>query len=237
LTPSVRPSVDSGYDSAARPRRTGREEFLIRIIRRLAALVSLFWPAAALGQPLVGQWESVERTPGGVGEVIEFRADGTARQVSAAMGDATYELRGDWLLTFWKDRTTGKISILANRVELEGDELLQKDEQGNLVSRMRRAGAPDKDSALAGFWCSEDGPGLTTLTEFTPRGDMFIRLTIREVSGRYWLSGDQLAVELEGSSRKEFQYRVADDVLTVTPPGGTAREFRRARARSLKKSS
>jgi hypothetical protein len=186
-----------------------------------------------MGQALVGQWESTERTPGGVGEVIEFRADGTARQISAAMGDAAWELRDDWLLTFWKDRATGKVSVLANRVELEGDELLQKDEQGNLVSRMRRVG-PEGKSLLDGIWCSEDGPGLTTYTEFTAGGEMFIRLPIRELPGRYWLSGDQLAVELEGSSRKEFQFKVVGDVLTVTPAGGTAREFRRARATSLK---
>jgi hypothetical protein len=98
---------------------------------------------------------------------------------------------------------------------------------------MRRAGPPGKPP-LAGIWCSEDGPGLTTFTEFTPGGEMFIRLPIRELYGRYWLSGDQLAVELEGSSRKEFQFKLDGDVLTVTPAGGTAREFRRAHATSLK---
>ena len=51
---------------------------------------------------------------------------------------------------------------------------------------------------------------------------MFIRLPIRALSGRYWLSGDQLAVELEGSTRREFQFQVEGDVLTVTPEGGTA---------------
>lgn len=206
---------------------------MIEILATLAAAAALLSPAAP-GQPLVGQWESVERSPGGVGEVIEFRADGTARQVSAAMGDATYKLDGEWLLTFWKDRASGKVSVLANRIELEGYELLQKDEQGNLVSRLERAGPAVEGSPVAGIWCSEDGPGLTTFTEFTQAGDMFIRLPIRELSGRYWLSGDQLAVELEGSSRREFQYRVADDVLTVTPAGGTAKEFRRARATVLR---
>jgi len=195
-----------------------------------ALLITLPLPAAA---QLAGQWESVERTAGGVGELIEFRPDGTARQVSAAMGDATYELREDWLVTYWKDRSTGKVSVLANRVELEGDELLQKDEQGNLVSRMRRVGA-GRGASLSGVWCSEDGPGLTTWTEFTGDGAMFIRLPIRELTGRYWLSGDQLAVELEGSTRREFQYKVIDEVLTVTPPGGTAKEFRKARSALLK---
>jgi hypothetical protein len=193
----------------------------------------LLCPLALAGQ-IVGQWESVERTPGGVGEAIEFRADGTARQVSAAMGDATYKLDGEWLLTFWKDRESGKVSILANRVELEGYELLQKDEEGNLVSRMRREGPAAAGNAVEGVWCSEDGPGLTTFTEFTGGGDMFIRLPIRSLTGRYWLSGDQLAVELGESPRKEFQFKVADDVLTVTPAGGSPRQFRRARSSLLR---
>jgi hypothetical protein len=168
-----------------------------------------------------------------VGEVIEFRSDGTALQTSAAMGDATYDLEGEWLLTFWKDRESGKVSVLANRVELEGDELLQKDEQGNLVSRLRRAGTVSRHSPVAGIWCSEDGPGLTTFTEFTADGDLFIRLPIRTLSGRYWLSGNQLAVELEGSSRRDFQFRVEKASLTVTPPGGSPREFRRTRGTLL----
>jgi hypothetical protein len=190
---------------------------------------------AARAQGVVGRWESVDRSPGGVGEAIEFRADGTAYQVSAAMGDATYEVKDDWLITSWKDRESGKVSLLANHVELEGNEMLQKDEQGNLVSRLERQSAAGSGPAIAGVWCGEDGPGLTTLTEFTPAGEMFIRLPIRALSGRYWLSGtDQLAVELEGSTRREFQFQVAGDVLTVTPKGGPAKEFRRARNSLLK---
>lgn len=201
--------------------------------KKFLAGVLLAWPLAASGQ-IVGQWESVERSPGGVGEVIEFRGDGTAHQVSAAMGDATYRLDGDWLLTYWKDRESGKTSAIANRVEFEGYDLLQKDEEGNLVSRLHRAGSALGGSPVEGIWCSEDGPGLTTFTEFTAGGDMFIRLPIRVLLGRYWLSGDQLAVELAESTRKEFQFQVTDDLLTVTPPGGTPRQFRRARSTLLR---
>ena len=206
---------------------------MTRRLLGLAAVALLAASGAARAQ-LVGRWESVERSAGGVGEMIEFRADGTANQVSAAMGDATYQISGEWLLTYWKDRTTGKVSVLASQIDLEGDELLQKDEQGNLVARLTRAGPGVAGSPLAGVWCSEDGPGLATLTEFTANGDMFIRLPIRALSGRYWLSGtDQLAVELEGAPRREFQYKVDGDVLTVTPQGGTAKEFRRTRTALL----
>jgi hypothetical protein len=126
------------------------------------------------------------------------------------------------------------VSVLATQLDVEGDELLQKDEQGNLVSRLSRTGRRNAASPLAGVWCSEDGPGLATLTEFTPGGEMFIRLPIRALSGRYWLSGtDQLAVELEGAPRREFQYKVDGGVLTVTPQGGTAKEFRRTRTALL----
>lgn len=202
----------------------------------LAAAALLLYAAVARTQGLPGEWESEERSPGGVGELVEFRSDGTVRQVSAAMGDATYRLDGDWLLTFWKDRESGKVSTLANRVELEGLELLQKDEEGNLVARMSRESGPVPNAPpISGRWCAEDGPGLTTFTEFTPAGKMYVRLPIRVLTGRYWLSGtDQLAVELEGSTRREFQFHVAENLLMVTPKGGTEKKFRRAESTLLR---
>ena len=186
-------------------------------------------PAAAPAAPgsLIGSWESVDRTAGGVGEYVEFKPDGTMVQISAAMGDARYRLDGDSLLTFWTDRATGKVSVLANRVELEGEALVQRDEQGNLVNRMERSRSRGKSAPLAGIWCSDDGPGLTTLTEFTEDGRMFVRLPIRSLPGRYWLSGDSLAVELQGSDRREFKYQVKGDEFTIVVPSSSEKRFRR----------
>ena len=133
---------------------------MIRTAWRLAIAILLLRPLAAAGQSVVGAWESVERSPGGVGEFIEFRPDGTAYQVSAAMGDATYRLDGEWLLTFWKDRESGKTSALANRVEFEGYDLLQKDEQGNLVSRLQPRGRRrSKVPRSKGSGAPKTGPG------------------------------------------------------------------------------
>jgi hypothetical protein len=155
-------------------------------------------------------------------------------QVSAAMGDARYELSGDSLLTYWTDRTTGRVSILANRVELEGDALVQRDDSGNLVSRMEKASpAPRPGAPLAGIWCSDDGPGLTTWTEFTDDGRMFVRLPIRSLPGRYTVTGDSLSVELQGSDRRQFTFRVSGSELTIVVSGGAEKQFRRAETKLL----
>ena len=52
------------------------------------------------------------------------------------------------------------MSPLANRVELEGYELLQKDEQGNLVSRLQRAGpAGSRPRCRRRLVLARTGPG------------------------------------------------------------------------------
>lgn len=202
-----------------------------------AVALSTFLLYANPSAPILGQWESLERSAGGVGEVVEFRPDGSFLQMVVAMGDATYELRGDGLLTFWKDKT-GNTSIMANQIDLEGDVLLQKDDKGNLLDTLERIGRSRKsDPPLAGRWCSESLPGLATLREFTRDGKMFIRLLIATAHGRYKISGDTLTTDSDRSPQKIFQFRVENDLLTVTLKGSPEKKFKRAETTLLKNSS
>jgi len=185
--------------------------------------------------PILGQWESLERSAGGVGEVVEFRPDGSFLQMVAAMGDATYEVRGDGLLTFWKDKATGNTSIMANRIDFEGDVLLQKDDQGNILDSLERIERSRRsDPPLAGRWCSEGLPGIATLREFTRDGKMFIRLLIATARGRYTISGDTLTTDSDRSPQKTFQFRIENDLLTVTLKGSPDKKFKRAETTLLK---
>jgi hypothetical protein len=199
----------------------------------LAATVSTFLLSTT--PPILGQWESVERSTGGVGEIVEFRPDGSFLQMVAAMGDATYEARGDGLLTFWKDNATGNTSIISNGIDFEGDVLVQKDDQGNLLDHLERIERGRKsDPPLVGKWCSEGFPGLATLREFTRDGKMFIRLPIQIAHGRYRISGDTLTTDSDRSPEKTFQFRVENGLLTVTAKGSPEKKFKRAETTLLK---
>jgi hypothetical protein len=199
--------------------------------------VSTLLPSASAGPPILGNWESLDRSAGGVGEVVEFRSDGSFLQMVVAMGDATYELKEDGLLTFWKDKD-GKTSIMANQIDFEGDVLLQKDDKGNLIDSLQRIGGRGKsDPPLTGKWCSEGLPGLATLREFTRDGKMFIRLLIATARGRYKISGDTLTTDSDRSPQKTFQFRVENDLLTVTLKGNPEKKFKRAETTLLKNGS
>src|SRR6187551_2493541 len=75
---------------------------------------------SAAAPSIVGQWESVARNKGGIGNVLEFNADGTVTQISAAMSDATYQVQGEWLRRFYTDESTGKVNESDTVVELQG---------------------------------------------------------------------------------------------------------------------
>jgi len=201
-----------------------------------AVLFSTFLPSAAASPPILGQWESLERGTGGVGEVVEFRPDGSLLQMVAAMGDATYELRGDELLTFWEDKATGKISIISNRIDFDGASVLEKDDQGNVVTTLERTEkGRTSDPPLVGKWCSEGLlPGLATLREFTKNGKMFIRLPIQIAHGRYKVSGDTLTTDSDHSPQRTFQFRVEKDLLIVVLKGFPEKKFKRAETTLLR---
>ncbi|MGH9318124.1 MAG: hypothetical protein ACRD1P_13580 [Thermoanaerobaculia bacterium] len=194
-----------------------------------AFILSAFLPSTGPTSPILGQWESAERSAGGRGEIVEFRPDGSFLQMVAAMGDATFEVRGDGLLTFWKDNATGKTFVIENRIDFEGDVLLQKDDQGNLLDSLQRiARGRGSDPPLVGKWCSESLPGVATLREFTRDGKMFIRLLITAAHGRFRISGDTLTTDSDRSPSRTFRFRVENDLLTVIPAGSPEKKFKRA---------
>ena len=80
-------------------------------------------PTTSASSPatLLGQWESADRTAEGVGNILEFRADGHVTQISASMAEADYRLVGDRLITTWKDLATGKASEVETQVNFEGN--------------------------------------------------------------------------------------------------------------------
>jgi hypothetical protein len=204
-------------------------------------LSGLLLSAAILLAPpissVVGQWESVERSRGGIGNIVEFRPDGTVSQLSAAMGDAIYRVEGSWLVTSWKDPESGKSSETVSEISFEGDALIEKAGEGENASetRMSRVGqGPKGRPPIVGKWCYEYLPGVNALREFTEDGRMFWRLPLRPSRGRYISAGDTLSIEMEGSEGKAFTYKVEGELLTLTSKdGGGEQHFRKAQSTLL----
>ena len=186
-------------------------------------------PTPAPEAAILGQWESAERTKEGVGNILEFYADGRVTQVSASMADAAYSVEGDRLRTFWKDPATGKISEVETQIEFEGDRrFLEKgdDEASGETWSDRVGAAPRSGSPLLGQWCSLFLDTLTTYREFT-RDRMYNRLPVVTLRGQYSISGETLRVEMQAQPPGEYPFRLDNGELVIKSRNGSEKRYKR----------
>ena len=186
-------------------------------------------PAPAPAAALLGQWESVARTPEGVGNILEFYPDGRVTQVSASMAEAEYRVVGDRLIAKWKDPATGKISEVETHVEFEGSQrFLEKSDDTNTGDTWseRVGAAPREGSPLVGRWCFLFLETLTSFREFT-KDRMYNRLPVVTLRGRYSVAGDKLTVTMQDQPSGEYPFRIENGLLVIQSRNGTAREYKR----------
>jgi hypothetical protein len=193
-------------------------------------------PAAPPPTAILGQWESAVRNKGGVGNILEFHPDGRVTQISAAMGDTTYQVDGEWLRTFYTDEATGEVRESALKVEFEGsDRFAEKGEDGTEQGWSERIGpAPRKGSPVVGEWCSIFMELLTQYRQFTPDGKLFIRMPAVTLRGRYKVEGDQLTVEIFGQPPGKYPYRIEGGQLKIQGRDGSERVYKRTECTLLK---
>jgi hypothetical protein len=192
-------------------------------------------PTPAPNAALVGQWESVVRTPEGVGNILEFYPDGRVTQISASMAEADYRVQGDRLVTTWKDPATGKISSVETHVEFEGNaRFLEKadDDTGDTWSE-RIGEAPRSGSPLVGRWCFLFLETLTSYREFT-RDRMYNRLPVVTLRGGYSVSADMLTVTIQDQPPGEYPFRIEGKQLVIKSRSGTEKQYRRPETSLLK---
>ena len=191
-------------------------------------------PVGSPASGLVGQWESAVRTAGGIGNILEFRADGGVTQISAAMGEADYRLEGEWLRAFWKD-PAGKVSEVDTILEFEGDRhFLEKAEDGSESTWSERVGEPvPKAGPLLGQWCSLYLETMPAYREFTA-GRMVNRLPITTLRGRYAVEGETLTVQISGQPEGKYPFRVENGLLVIKSRDGSEKQYKRPETTLLK---
>jgi hypothetical protein len=194
-------------------------------------------PSAPPPAAILGQWESAVRNKGGVGNILEFHPDGRVTQISAAMGDTTYEVRGEWLRTFYTDEATGQVRESDLKVEFEGsDRFAEKGEDGAEQSWSERIGppAPRGASPIVGQWCSVFMELLTQYREFTPDGKLFVRMPAVTLRGKYRVDGDILTVEIFGQPSGRYPFRIENGQLVIKSRDGSDRVYKRTECTLLR---
>ncbi|MFY9552284.1 MAG: hypothetical protein WAU32_14135 [Thermoanaerobaculia bacterium] len=206
----------------------------------MISMLMAVWLAAsapAAVPSIAGQWESAVRNKGGIGNILEFSPDGKVTQISAMMSDATWSLQGEWLRTTYTNEETGKLQESAVRIEYQGpDRFVEKDENDAEQGFSERVGArPPGDSPLVGKWCSLFLETLTTYRQFTPDGQLFVRLPVTVLRGTYAVAGDTLEVNIAGQPPGRYPFRLDEQGrLVIKNREGAERVYKRTPSTLLK---
>jgi hypothetical protein len=125
------------------------------------------------------------RTRGGIGNILEFGADGSFFETIAAMVDFKYAVTGQQLKTWFQDPKTLKVEETSVRIRFDGDMLVQEGAQGHGKDiRMKREQRGEKDAPpIVGMWSYPQYTGVPAFVTFTRDGREFFRLPMRTERG------------------------------------------------------
>src|SRR5262245_30827840 len=176
---------------------------------------------------VVGRWEAVTRSAGGIGQIIEFRADGSMTHWFAAMVETTYVGQGPLLITSFTPARGGPGEQTATEIRYERDVLIQKGPQSATEIRMtrKRAGGP-QDGPIVGVWSYPHEAGGTAFMMYTADGRLIFRLPMRADRGRWSVSGTQLT--LGSTTTTRVTYSVQGGQLELTDDRGKRTAYTRA---------
>lgn len=183
--------------------------------------------AADAPEPLLGRWESVTRSAGGLGQVIELRADGTMTQWIAALVELTYQLQGAQLITTFR-APSGVSEVQSMTVRFEGNVMVQHEARsGDEITLTRKRAGGAQDPLIVGVWTMPHETGPMAYFLYTSDGRVVFRLPIRADRGSWSASGDQLTLGSGPGAATTVRYETLDGQL-VLHEGQIRRVYRRA---------
>lgn len=177
---------------------------------------------------LVGKWESVARSNGGIGATFEFLGDGSATFTPGALVDFTYRLEGSRLFRSFEDPDTGSESETIVDIQISADTMIQRiAETGQETVLVRVGSAEAGRPPIVGTWSFDHSAGVTAFEIFTADGELHLRVPFVTVHGRYTLSNDTLTIELERQGRADFRYSIDGSTLTLRTTDGAPEQYRK----------
>src|SRR5438874_1426981 len=101
---------------------------------------------------LVGLWESKETSSGGIGNAMEFRADGVFVQATTVIADTYYRVIGGRLVVGPEAPGASADTSKSPSVRVERDVLVQTGPDGSVLREFRLPGQEKGASAIVGGW-------------------------------------------------------------------------------------
>jgi hypothetical protein len=170
---------------------------------------------------IVGIWEAVARSAGGLGSTITFSPDNSLSFTLGAMVDMSYRRVGDSLFVTSADGALPPASI-----KFVSDTLIVT--RGDREQRETRLTPKTTGDPLVGLWTYKHYTGVTAYEEYDPDGAFHSRVPIRTLTGNYVVAGNTAVMHLmgDGGGDRTVNFAVAGDTLQLTWNGQSSRYLR-----------
>jgi hypothetical protein len=195
-------------------------------------LLVLFLASTAFCEDsLIGYWLPAKISNGRMGQILEYRNDGTVVSYLTIMRDYNYTLEGNKLTLKATNEGESKQELLVN---LKGDELtmkpLEKKDEGRTLKRFENH-ASSKAEGIMGVWVYNDPTtkGKAEYYVFTDDGFLHYRLPMPgSTVSRYVVKGNMLEISQEGMDPATMKWQIKDGILTLSSQDGKDFSYRRS---------
>ena len=155
---------------------------------------------------VIGLWESVNTSRGGIGHTIEFRPDGTFVEATTVIVNMRYRLQGDELFV---RESGGKepAKESATVVKISERTLIQTAPDGSFVEKQRLGDRKSGESGLVGAWRYRHYTGAIAFERYTPGGQLFFRLPLSSSAGCFVSRQSQLTFAGPWYDREHIDYK------------------------------
>ncbi len=175
---------------------------------------------------IVGKWESVSRSEGGIGSTLEFLSDSTINLTPGAMIDFTYHLNRARLVMFLTNPGTGEVLENSVNVHITADSMIQSDPKSGQETRFVRLERAKVDTLpIVGTWSFKHSTGGMAFQVFTADGDAYLRVPFRTDRGIYTISGESLTIFIEGQDSRKVRYAIDGAMLTLLSADGSRKQY------------
>lgn len=202
--------------------------WVLRILRftvvSFVACASFIFGAYAAAQQapaasIVGRWRSLETTKGGIGQIWEFRADGSFDFSMGADVEIPWRIENNQLI-LPPDAGDGPEQKCV--LKWFGDNKVRLEADGGVVELTRVGNRTDSGNPIIGEWTETrdmGGHNVEYRYLFYPSGQLLLLIPFKFVHGSYTISGSTLHLEQGGQTSKS-KFKLADNLLTISAPKG-----------------
>ncbi len=165
---------------------------------------------------LAGKWRSIRNKDKNVEINIKFNLDGSVKYDVGVNLVGNYLLKGNKLVSFFKDIKTNKVEVDTSIIEFNGNTLIQKSTvSGNQIKMIRLDKTGKNSKQIIGKWKSDDYNGYHAITKFNAYNGINVLLQVKSIKGTYVVKKNMITIFSPTIYRMRMNYKITKNIMTL----------------------